>query len=81
MVRHHHRYTQAVFLAVRECASIEYDLSRPVWKLAAFVGHKCNEMRLVIPLVVRQISSVKTHARIIAYNVASLTYCGQDFVD
>ncbi len=65
VVGHDHHHVQAEFLVVSIDARVQDNLSCRVGQLATIFGHKCDQVRSVITLVVRQVAPVEAHLFIV----------------
>ena len=62
MVGHHNCGVKIEFLHVAIDATVQYNISRWRREDTTLVRHKGNEMRPVVALIVRQVSTVEFHA-------------------
>ena len=65
VIWHDHDHPKVVPLLVIVPAAIEDDLPRPVGQNAAILRDKRDEMRLIVPLQMRQVSAVESHQDIL----------------
>jgi hypothetical protein len=61
VIRHHHRDVQIVLCVVVMAAAGKDNAPVLIGQYSAILGHKRDEVRLVVTLQVRQITTIKAH--------------------